>query len=329
MHSVGWVQGLSAPNENKLSSAMQSVTKVPIEFDQLSHICKRLLGKRLVSSEAFNDGWFNAAYGLAFDDGSEAVIKIAPPEEVEVMTYEEDIIWAEHQIMTKLQGVVPVPKILADDLGGELIDRPLIIMERLKGITLDKVADTLPVPVVADIRRELGAAVRKIHQIRGDFYGMPQCVRCETWSAGFTNLFVHAVLNGRHKDLDLPYDDCLDLLADTQVYLSEVTEPCLVHWDLWDGNVFVDPETGEFVGLIDFERALYGDPLIEFSAMTLTDEVKAGYGEFDFESESALARRRIYNLYLYLIMSIEGAYRHFEDQSSTKWANEKLAKILG
>ena len=43
--------------------------------------------------------------------------------------------------------------------------------------------------------------------------------------------------------------------------LDEVTEPRYVEWDLWDSNVLV--RDGAIVGIIDHERAFYGDPLIE------------------------------------------------------------------
>lgn len=308
---------------------MQSVTKVPLGFDQLKEACYGLLGSHLIAIEAFDDGWFNAAYGLVFDSGEEAVIKIAPPGDIEVMTYERDLIRGEYEVMTLLQGLVSLPKLIGADLEGSHIGRPFIIMEKLPGLALNKVIDRQPVAAVAEVRRLLGQTARAIHTQKSQTFGMIQGPRFETWPAAFTHLLLNVVEDGRRKAVDLPYDDCLDLLAETQDFLSEVTEPCLVHWDLWDGNVFVNPDSGQFVGVIDFERALYGDPLIEFCAMTLNDDVRAGYGDFDFDSKSAVARRRIYHLYLFLIMSIEGQYRQFQDQSSTKWANEKLAEVLG
>ncbi len=307
---------------------MQSVTKVPIGFDQLKEVCQALLGRNLASIEAFDDGWFNAAYGLVFDSGEEAVIKIAPPAEVEVMTYERDIIRGEHEVMALLQGLISLPKLIDSDLEGTQIGRPFIIMEKLNGSALNKVIDKLPEAAVGEIRHKLGQTVRAIHAQKGETFGMIQGPRFDSWPTAFTHLFSNVIEDGRRKAVDLPYAECLELLGETQDFLSEVADPCLVHWDLWDGNVFVKPESGNFVGVIDFERALFGDPLIEFCAMTLNDDVKAGYGEFDFDSESAAARRRIYHLYLFLIMSIEGQYRHFVDQSSTAWAREKLAEVL-
>ena len=45
--------------------------------------------------------------------------------------------------------------------------------------------------------------------------------------------------------------------------LADVARPALVHTDLWAGNLFVDPGTGALVGVIDPERAFWGDPLAD------------------------------------------------------------------
>ncbi len=307
---------------------MHSITKVPIDFDQLGKACRALLGSSPASVEVLDDGWFNAAYGLRFDSGLSAVLKAAPPNEVEVMTYEKGIIHAEHEVMTLLQGALPLPRMLAADLDGKHLGRSFIIMERLEGTALDKVADKLPSSALGDLRRALGRIARTMHAFEGESYGLIKGARRKDWPGTFTQLMLDVVNDGRRKNIDLPYENCLSLLDETQQHLADVTRPCLVHWDLWDGNVLVDSESGALRGIIDFERALYGDPLIEFNALALNDDVKAGYGEFDFESESAVARLRIYSIYLFLIMSIEGKYRGFIDESSTVWGREKLQEAL-
>ncbi|MGW2815569.1 phosphotransferase family protein [Streptomyces sp. NPDC001415] len=49
--------------------------------------------------------------------------------------------------------------------------------------------------------------------------------------------------------------------------LDEVTEPRLVHFDLWPGNIFAHPGDDtrpvRITGLIDHERAFWGDPAAE------------------------------------------------------------------
>ena len=112
--------------------------------------------------------------------------------------------------------------------------------------------------------------------------------------------------------------------------LNEVTTPQLVHWDLWDGNVFVDEKTRHITGIIDFERALWGDPLMEANFRTM-DEANAfgeGYSVPMLDTPNKRLRRTLYNVYLYLIMVIEHHYRNYESWDVTNWANGELIKAL-
>ena len=104
--------------------------------------------------------------------------------------------------------------------------------------------------------------------------------------------------------------------------LDEVTTPVLVHFDLWDGNILVDSCTGtpRISGLIDAERAFWGDPLADFVSLALLSDIRRdrafldGYRQaggpvvLDVSSEVRLA---LYRSYLYLIMLAEMTPRTF------------------
>jgi len=49
--------------------------------------------------------------------------------------------------------------------------------------------------------------------------------------------------------------------------LDEITEPRLLHGDLWTANVLVDPETAALTitGVCDWDRAKWGDPLADWA----------------------------------------------------------------
>jgi aminoglycoside phosphotransferase (APT) family kinase protein len=94
-----------------------------------------------------------------------------------------------------------------------------------------------------------------------------------------------------------------------------------VHFDLWNGNVFVDFSSNpvRLVGIIDGERAFWGDPLAELASLALFGDIERdaaflrAYGEeigqrlvFDAPTRTRVA---LAQLYLYLIMWIEPAPR--------------------
>jgi aminoglycoside phosphotransferase (APT) family kinase protein len=63
------------------------------------------------------------------------------------------------------------------------------------------------------------------------------------------------------------------LVVESGYALDEVTRPALIHFDLWPGNIFVDGS--RIVGLIDHERAFWGDP----AAVASSPTASPGYGQ--------------------------------------------------
>jgi hypothetical protein len=140
------------------------------------------------------------------------------------------------------------------------------------------------------------------------------------------------ILDGREMQvaLDRPYEEFYALLERHFDVLDEVTTPCLVHWDLWDGNVFVDPATLRITGLIDFERAMWADPLIEavFGRPDPRSAYVTGYGGPLFEAPAEVTRRMLYNAYLFLIITVEGYFRHYPTQDLENWGRARLKETL-
>jgi aminoglycoside phosphotransferase (APT) family kinase protein len=91
--------------------------------------------------------------------------------------------------------------------------------------------------------------------------------------------------------LPMPYSALRQRLRTWSHVLTDVTTPRLVHWDLWDGNIFIDPASKQITGIIDFERALWGDPLMEFQFRTLAapPDFAAGYRRPMLETPRAAA----------------------------------------
>ncbi|MEV7341763.1 hypothetical protein [Streptomyces sp. NPDC093544] len=65
-----------------------------------------------------------------------------------------------------------------------------------------------------------------------------------------------------------------EVLAEHAASVDEVSEPRLVEWDLWDGNVMV--RDGMIACVIGHERAFFGDPLIEHGS---TGTQMAAFGD--------------------------------------------------
>ena len=139
--------------------------------------------------------------------------------------------------------------------------------------------------------------------------------------------------DGEALDVDLPvsYADLRAILQGHAASLDEITQPCFVHWDLWAGNVFVKSENGRYVieGIIDWERALWGDPDFEtaVAGRFYGPSFYKGYGKQLAELGPEAARQSLYRLFLWLVLLIEARVR-YEDAAHLPWVREQLLIAL-
>ena len=126
--------------------------------------------------------------------------------------------------------------------------------------------------------------------------------------------------------IGVPYDEILERLTKYKKYFEEVTTPQLIHFDSWDGNIFV--KGNELVGMIDWERAMWAEGLMEdrFRFHSVTDGFLKGYGA-QILTQSQQIRCMWYDVYLYIIMMIEGTFRHYETNDQYNWVNGLFKQV--
>jgi aminoglycoside phosphotransferase (APT) family kinase protein len=281
-------------------------------------------------------GWFNVAYRLRLRDGSRVVLKIAPPAGVEVMTYERGAMATELTALRLIRQhtTVPVPTVDFADQSHELCDADYFFMEYIDADNLGITGPALPAADRDAYHEALGAANRELNSIRGPAFGPLTGPGDPSWGATFTGMAEDVLRDGERRQVDLgcDYRAVRDVIGRNAASLDEVTEPRYVEWDLWDSNVMV--RDGAIVGIIDHERAFYGDPLIEggFTATQLPAfgdpaAFLRGYGHGALTGTEQV-RRRLYCLYLALIMTIETVYRGQAGTRQHDFAREQLAAAM-
>jgi aminoglycoside phosphotransferase (APT) family kinase protein len=314
---------------------MHSISKTVVTLATAQQLIADLFGDhvQLQRFHELTDGWFNAAYTLELSDGRRFVLKVAPPAEVEVLRYERDMMAAEVAVMrlVQQQTSVPLPEIIHYDTSRTLMPSPFFLMTWVPGTSLKQLRPTLTPEEQAAIDGTVGGYLRQINAIRGDSFGYvtPSAARFSRWPQAFAYMFECVLQDGEAKSIVLPrpYAAFRDLLQSLLPALDEVRTPQLVHWDLWDANIFIDPATKRVTGLIDFERAVWGDPLME--AQFMLDQSPAffeQYGPSPLDGPHARLRRLLYNIYLFLIMKIECTYRQYDDQELEELAYAQLTR---
>ena len=317
---------------------MFSLSKTLITAEKAQTLVAAAFGPHtpILTFSELTDGFFNSAYAITLADGRQTVLKIAPPPAVRVLRYEHNLMAAEVAALrlVKEQTTVPVPTVYAYDATCTLLLSPYFFMSFVPGTPYHLLRSSLPAASQEQIDRTVGQYLRQMNDLTGTAfaYGAPGSWRESSWRVAFLKMLDNVLADGEEADVVLPrpYAVLRQQLHQLAPALDDVTTPQFVHWDLWDGNIFVDPETHGVTGLIDFERALWGDPLLEAQFRTWQEgsAVAQGYGRPMLTSSAEQQRRLLYNIYLYLIMVIECTYRQYATPDQENWTRPQLTADL-
>ncbi len=248
-------------------------------------------------------GKFNTSYMVTAGE-QQMVLRIAPPRDAIFVFYEREMMRQEPQLHTLLRAEtdVPVPRVFAFDDTHTLIDRDYMLMERLPGRPLTMMGQVN----YAHVLWQVGSCLSQVHALHAAQYGYLGAHRPMEPQRNWVDAF--AVM--WHKMIDDIagigfYDNkesrSMRRLLDHYLSLFDRSVPaCLLHMDVWHQNILVDAE-GTVTGLLDWDRALWGDPEIEFAVLDYCGISEPafweGYGVSRDTSPEAQVRQIFYLLY--------------------------------
>lgn len=325
---------------------MESRTKRTVPDDVVARLVATAFGDGtgVAALAPLTDGMFSAAFRVRLTDGRDVVLKVAPPRDAALLTYERDIMRTEVLFyrLARERTAAPLPDLLYsghvdDSPGGTAEDFDFLFLSMLTGTPVSALRPRLSGPLHAMLRRDLGRIVAGLHTLTGTGFGYPQetaGLLAADWPGAFT-LMIEAVLaDAARYGVGVPADRVRAAVRACRGALAEVVTPVLTHFDIWDANVFVElsEESVRVDGLIDPERAFWGDPYADFAVMGLTGDIQddldflAGYREAGGVAEftpPACLRLTCYRIYLFLIMIVEAAPRGYtgaaHERRTTEW----------
>jgi aminoglycoside phosphotransferase (APT) family kinase protein len=285
-------------------------------------------------------GTFNEVSRVTLADGRRLILKVPPPPSTPVLAYEHGILETEALFYEMAAPHPQLPAVIHTGVGHRHDGRDFLLMTELPGQPWPAVADRITDLQRQRLRRELGHLVAGLHGLTGSEFGYPAQPLAATWRTAFGAMLDTILIEADeyHVSLPLPTDVIRQRVAQHEGVLDEVTTPVLVHFDLWDGNILIDldgdaPRIG---GLIDAERAFWGDPLADFVSLALLGDIQrdeaflAGYqeagGPARLDASSPL-RLALYRTYLYLIMLVESAPRGY-DGPGLEWLERRVVPPL-
>lgn len=294
--------------------------------------------------ERLTGGMFATTYRVTLDDGRRVVAKTAPVEADRLLTYEHDVLRTE-ALVYELAADHPdllMPRVLLTDFTRRVSPTDVVVVTHLDGVPVPEAGDVGEATASAR-GRELGALMARLHRLRGPRFGYPSSpgLQAGTWPEAFA-LMVGAVLDdGARWHVPLPDAEIRTALARHASVLDEVTGPHLVHADLWPANLFVDPVTGSLTGVIDPERAFWGDPVFDFVGADPfgTGEVPTALVEgyenagtaTGLNTRSGRVRLAACRMYMALLMLVEIAPRQYSGdwvEPFRRGAEERLRGAL-
>ncbi|WP_310603127.1 phosphotransferase family protein [Anaerosporobacter sp.] len=316
---------------------MDAVSKFWQDNETLEQMTEKVLGEKLnsFSAEPINAGFVNAVY-LICANSKEMILKIASQEHVEMLSDENNLLLNEAQMLAFINEKLslPIPRVLLHDTSCTICKSPYLFISKIEGDSYEHLISSLSEQERAQINYEIGKITAQINSIKHSQFGRPQLPESFSSSNSTFMLGVFRMLldDGLAKNLDLrciSYEDLWNLIKANQDAFDDCKQPCLIHNDIWDGNIMV--HNGKLSGIIDFERCFWGDYLLEdhFSGYgEISPDFLKGYGKSSF-TKMELRRISLYRIWRRLAMTIETPYRQFDDEGRFNWVTGELKSEIG
>ena len=307
---------------------MKSKTKNILSEDQIKRLVKVNFGDNCLVGNIveLKGGMFNSAYLIErVNENDKIVLKVSVSESTPILSYEKVTMYTEVEVYKMLadQTKIPMPKLLASDFSRKNIPCDYFFMTALVGETMNKAKLTKENKDL--IMKELADYFAQQHRIKGQYYGYftkDKKYQFTSWKDAFLHMMDMILSDGKAHGIKLPYDRYEKLLKEKGFCFDQIMEPILVNYDLHPGNIFLKKMGDSYVveGIVDFERAFWGDPYADFpAAFLMTDDIRKeesfwkAYREIakidhDITKEEKM-RLLFYRLYMFTILQVE-VYRY-------------------
>ncbi|CAN5467336.1 hypothetical protein BH10CHL1_BH10CHL1_10600 [soil metagenome] len=243
---------------------------------QIMALCQHGLGAHVAvrTVRKLAGGTFNSTYLIELADITKVILRVAPP--VDSTSNWEDawLMRREVAIQPCFSAISPLmPKILAIDFTHQVIERDYMFQTFMAGERWDTLEETLLPAENLDLWRQFGGIVKQIHATTGNQFGWPDPgQQFTTWRETVFYRFEHTVQAMLANQLDVThFMAAFDIARAQAIVLDEIKLPCLLHGDLWPFNVLVrrDADGPKLVGILDADRAWWGDPLADWTMFLL------------------------------------------------------------
>ena len=257
-------------------------------------------------------GKHNTSYYVESPAG-EHVLRVAPPDGAGFLFYERRMMRQEPDLHRLIRSRLPIPvaEVAFHDFTRARIDRDYLIMTALPGVPLSAATNLTPARLERALR-QTGECLRQLHSLTAadclgrEVYGyvgahQPMAPQPSWWEA-FRQMWHRLIDDVVDCEAYTPGEGqaMRDLLDFHRRCFDRPVVSRLLHMDVWSQNILVD-DSCNVSGLVDFDRALWGDAEIEFAVLDYCGISEPafwkGYRAERDASDAAGTRHRFYLLY--------------------------------
>lgn len=306
-------------------------------------MCRRAFGPsvHVASARQLSGGAFNTTFLIALDD-RQVILRIAPAPTAKVS-------WDEQWLMRREQHIQPffaalatlMPRTLLADFTHQLIDRDYLFQTYLAGERWDEIAEQFTVDEQLQLWEHFGRITKTIHSTVGASFGGPY--PAPTF-ASWSETILYRLERATQAMIEAQFDVSDIQTVATSVRrqparLDVIKQPRLLHGDLWLFNILVKREAdGPIItGVLDADRAWWGDPLADWTMFVLAMAQQASdahqyytrfwqaYGEVEQTRESAF-RQAVYAA-MYIGTALVWARQH-DDVETVQRGQHDLGAVV-
>jgi hygromycin-B 4-O-kinase len=217
-------------------------------------------GSPLEDVEMPPQGMSSSVFFIKLSNGTECAVKYGTNAMKDVPALE---------LITKKHINIPVPALIASFI---FEDVPVIILKRINFPLLESVpVEEMPKYVPSMIRN-----LKELHKIKSENPGLLVHKNDgETWKGMMLSIFDGSDIDWSEVSKRGSLDGKLILASVDKIKrkientVFDLNEYSLLHTDFNQRNLFVDPEHHEISGIVDWEDAMFGDPIYDFARVRM------------------------------------------------------------
>gem|GEM_PF-934896 len=299
-----WSVWLGASMEFRPIRRSAAAFQQSITAGQLEVLCKCAFGDcvGVVSAIELANGMYNNTYQVDIGEKAPVILRVAP-EPGRQFRVERELMRNEHASLPFFAPIASLmPRTLTVDFTHDLIGRDYLFQTMLPGIPAPDGLPAYPRPLWGSFFREMGQIARKVHGVGGSFFGVVAGPVFSRWSEAVVVSLEDIAADLCDGGLDATDVQQVVKAADQdRDVLDQITEPKLLHGDLWTVNVMLGTGSAEPVitGVFDCDRASWGDPAADWTIYmaarkrdTEREAFWEAYGQLDATPEAL--RRALY-----------------------------------